>query len=575
MSSQKTDNKTWSAARRLVAGTGAVLAAMVWIQAVAALLRTLGSEGAPLAAVPLTVAAAAVAALGASLLPHRRAVAFAAGAGVLAAAGVELVAPGAWAAALALPAVGALATLGTRWLGSRLPAGVDHALSRRRALALLWALAALTSVVQIGRLAAYETDRGLDFAIATRHPFWYGHECLPAYLHGAELAERGEENLYADRHWPAVNPQVEPVTALDMRVEDPYQYPPQFLLLPALALRLTTDITVLRTVWFALNVSLFAATFAALGLWVGGRAGRTALWLLPVALSAFPMLFDFQFGQFHLAAVALAVLAMLAFARGRRATGGALLATAILAKIFPGVLLVPLLVRRRFRELGWTAAWGAVATVVALAVVGTAPFAAFFDYHLPRLSDGSAFAFDEVWPELADLVVADNQGAFGLARKAGVPKPVAAHIGRAFGLLVLAAGALAGLRLGLGASRWARGATWLALLGAASLTSAGAWGDYVPTAAVWLLALLAAKAFDDRRVAIGLGITAVFQYLLIGTYPIAGWEPPVLMAAVSAIGAVAMLGLFGGVLAAPPRAFAETAVTAPAAGAADPLRRAA
>lgn len=569
------DIHRWSAARRFVAGTGAVLAATVWVQAVAAILRSLGPGGAPLAAVPLTVAAALVAVLGAALLPRRRATPVAAGAGAAAALIVAAIAPGSWAAALALPAVGAAVTAGARRLGARLPDEVDRVPSRRRVLAALWALAALVSVVQVGRLAAYSTDRGLDFTVMTRHPFWYGHECLPAYLHGAELAGRGEPNLYDVSHWPAVDPEATPVTALDMRIEDPYQYPPQFLLLPALALRLSGDAVVLRAVWFALNVSLFAAAFAALALWVGGRAGRTALWLLPAVLSAFPVLFNFQFGQFHLMAIAAGTTAMLAFAKGRPAIGGGLLALAILSKMFPAVLLIPLLVRRRSRALGWTALWGALATVVALGVLGPAPFTAFFDYHLPRLADGSAFAFDEVWPELAGLVVADNQGAFGLARKAGLAKPAAAWIGRIFGLGVLALAALAGLRNGLGASRWARAATWLGLLGLASMVSAGAWGDYVPTTAIWLLALVAAKGFESRPLGLALAVAAAFQYTLIGTFPIGSWEPAALMAAVSAAGALAMMALFAGTVAAAPGALAETPAEAQATGAEEPLRQAA
>jgi len=216
--------------------------------------------------------------------------------------------------------------------------------------------------------------------------------------------------------------------------------------------------------------------------------------------------------------------------------------------MFPAVLLVPLVARRRWRELGWTAAWAAVATVAALAVFGTAPYEAFVTGHLPRLGDGTAFAFDEAWPEIAEVVVADNQGVFGLARKAGLSKGAAARVGRAFGLLVLLTAALLARRIA-GASPWARGSAWLALLGLASLASPGAWGDYVPTTAVWLLALTAAAAVENRRLLVPLAAVALLQAFLLGTMPIGDWMPMDLMIPVSAAGAVAMLGLFAFTLA--------------------------
>src|SRR5690606_12560731 len=111
------------------------------------------------------------------------------------------------------------------------------------------------------------------------------HECLPAYLHGAELALGGEPNLYDAAHWPGLDPTAAPVTKLSgMTVEDPFQYPPQFLLAPAAALALTDDVGVIRVTWFAAQFFLFVGAFAALALWIGGATGRLALWLLPAVL---------------------------------------------------------------------------------------------------------------------------------------------------------------------------------------------------------------------------------------------------------------------------------------------------
>ncbi|MGD2114366.1 MAG: glycosyltransferase family 87 protein [Acidobacteriota bacterium] len=565
------ESHRWSAGRRFVAGSAGAVAAVVWTHAVAAVLRqAFGSAGDPAdtaelasgAALPLTLAALAVAALTA-YLSHRpaRSVALGGlGGGALAALAI---APAAGVAAFALPPVGVAVGVGAHELGRRLPAAVDHALSRRRAIALGWTLLALVAVVQTARLATATADPSHELVLGTEHPFWKDHQCFSAYVYGAELAARGAEDVYDPAHYPGLNPEAEPATAVEgMAVEDPYQYPPQFLLLPRAALALTDDFTTMRTVWLALQVTLFAAVFTVLALWIGGRAGGLALWLAPAVLASFPVLYNFQYGQFHLAAVILAVGGMLAFAAGRRAGGGFLLAAAILAKMFPAVLLVPLLVRRRFRELAWTAGWGLALTALALAVFGPAPFVAFLGEHLPRLGDGSAFAFDEAWPVVADLVVADNQGVYGLARKLGLGKPVAAHAGRIFGLLVLVAAGLAAHRL-RGSSRWARGVLWLSLLGLASLASPGAWGDYVPSVAVWLLALVALRAVDDRRWRIPLAVAAPFQVFLLGTYPIGPggeWAPMALMLPLSAAGAVLMLGLFATVLVVRPGGWAAGAL---------------
>ena len=571
----------WSAGRRFVAGAAAAVAAVVWTQALAAVLRQAFDQtpgDATAAALPLTLAAVALAAVVAFLLPRSGW-----GTGVLAGALAALaVTPLAGVSALALPAAGALAGAGAAWLGRRLPASVDRALVRRRGLAIAWSLLALVAVVQTARLATATADPSRGLLVATAHPFWAEHQCMSAYLYGAELASRGERNVYDPVHYPGLNPEATPETAVaGMSVEDPYQYPPQFLLLPRAALALSHDFTTIRSVWLALQVTLFAGVFAALALWIGGRPGRLALWLSPAVAASFPVLYNFLYGQFHLAAVALAVGGMLAFAAGRRAGGGMLLAAAILAKMFPVVLLVPLLVGRKYRELAWTAGWGLALTALSLAVLGPAPFVAFLGDHLPRLGDGSAFAFDEAWPMVADLLRADNQGVFGLAWKVGLGKPVAALLGRLFGLAVLAGAGLAALRLRRSAARvaadgtspegaaadggrWAQGVTWLALLGLASLASPGAWGDYVPSVAAWLLALVALRAVDEPRWRVPLALAGLFEVFLLGTFPLGAggeWAPMALMLPLSAVGVVLMLGLFGAALAARPKAWREQPAT--------------
>jgi hypothetical protein len=538
-------HQDWSNARRFTAGVGATAAAAIWVQAVAYLLRTLSPDS-PLAAVEWTVAAVVAVAVGTSLQPGRWAARAAALVGGIGTILIEVMIPGSWPGALAVPAVAVAATWGGGWLGRRLPEDIDTVLERRKIIALIWAVVALIAVIQTARLSAFVADREIDFVVGTTNPFWFKHECLPAYLYAAELSERGVENVYDRAHYPALNPEATPESRMTgMVVEDPFQYPPQFLLLPRLAIALTDDAGLVRVVWFAIQATFFVGAFAALALWVGGAAGRTALWLLPAAFASFPMLYDFQYGQFHLATIAVAMLGLVAIERRWLALGGFLLSGAVMVKLFPALLVVMLAAQRKWRALAWTAGWGIAITLLAVAVLGTAPFAAFFTHQLPQLASGAAFAFDEVWPDMADFVVADNQGVFGLMVKLGVSKPAAASVARGFGLLLLLLAFLAGRRLG-GASRWTEAVVALGLLGLGSLTSNGAWGDYVPTTAIWLLALVAAPVRVRARWAIPVAAIAVFQYFLIGTMPVGEWFQPGILIPASAVGVLGLLVLFGG-----------------------------
>ena len=110
----------------------------------------------------------------------------------------------------------------------------------------------------------------------------------------------------------------------------------------------------------------------------------------------------------------LSAVAMLLFERRQHAAGGLLLGYAIASKLFPGVLLVFLLLRRDWRALGWTAAAGVAADSSLLADLGWTPFAAFFA-HLPKLLSGEAF------PGLRNAhAIAINESVPGLVFKLGL-----------------------------------------------------------------------------------------------------------------------------------------------------------
>ena len=140
-------------ARRAIAGTAALIGTIAWSHSLAALLRPLGPEGAPLAAEAITIAAVLVALAGAAAWPRRTAALVAGSTGLGAAIVINLLYPGAFVSALAIAPVGAAVAVAGGWLARRIPAEVDGWPRRHRALAGLWLLVAVVAVVQLARLS--------------------------------------------------------------------------------------------------------------------------------------------------------------------------------------------------------------------------------------------------------------------------------------------------------------------------------------------------------------------------------------------------------------------------------------
>lgn len=579
--------------RRLVAALAGATAAVVWTQALAALLGR-WQPAAEIPAALLTLGALSsvlLAAVGGGS-PWRWGGNALAWSGAWMAA-ILLAAPTALVPALAVPIMAPLCAAGAGLLAWRLPASLDVVHILRQGRALLWLAVAVLALVQVARLATWAADPRHELVLATEHPFWAGHECLPAYLYAAELTERGETNPWDSAHYPGLHPGAHAETRLvGMTPEDPYLYPPQFLLPARLAIAVFDHYPTLRVLVLAVNFSLLFGAALALCAFVGGRRGLRAALGLPLLAVAFPTLYDLQYGQAHLAAVAMAVLAMILFdgvghgagtgtgfgagggeyddvigrpaapslapRRGSTARpwlGGLFLASAILTKLFPAILLVPLAARRRWCELGTTLAWGVVATVAAAAVFGPATLRSFVVDHLPRLQNGSASDFAGTWPELADLVIAANQGVAGLVAKldalgwisssavgAGAAGPLASRLF----LVGLAIAAAVGARGLARSSRRARAVGWLALLGLGSLASPAAFADYVPATAVWMVVMLGAAWPRSRAARLAMGVALGFQLTLLGSTAIGSWADPELLIPLSLVGQVALFALLLG-----------------------------
>jgi alpha-1,2-mannosyltransferase len=276
---------------------------------------------------------------------------------------------------------------------------------------------------------------------------------------------------------------------------DTYEYPPTFLLLPRVLARITPDFWGFRRLWFALNFAVVLGAAIALALRLDRAVGTHAVWLTPFVIAAPPIISTFQAGNVQMAIIAVSALAMLLFERRSHAVGGLLLAYVIAAKLYPGVLVLYLLLRRDWRALAWTAGFGAAIVAVSLAVFGWPPFAAFL-HHAPALLSGEAFAAFR-----NPFGISNNGSVPGLVFKLGlfgVPHMGYAAmrvLGWAYTVVVIGATVWLALRAH---PRGREPLIWLAILMLATMRS-----PFLPTYAafpsLWLATLVAALAWRNAR----------------------------------------------------------------------------
>jgi hypothetical protein len=403
--------------------------------------------------------------------------------------------------------IAALIPLGRRKRGPlpaiarRVPAYMDGGFRRRPAVACLVGALVIVGLLQTARQSWFMADPTLRWASAyPPQEFGFRHMCMPSYVYAGELARRGVPNVYAAEHYPVfdflyqgqIPARSSTVKNLTPYLRDAYEYPPPFLLLPRAALALTNDFLIIRTGWYMIQAPLFIVLALALATHVGGRRGTTAALLVFGLLSSFSILFNFQFGQFHLAAIGLAVAGMLAFSKGHNILGGALFAGAVVTKLFPGLLLVYLIFRKRIRPVLWTAGFAAVYSLAALLIFGAAPYRAFIGYQLPRVLSGEAFSFFKN----VDITLAANASVYSIPFKLermGVPgmsQGLAVDLVWLFTALLVIATVVAARRR---RDPSLEPVVWLSLLALCSLRSPDAPNVYIGAAALWALSLLATE----------------------------------------------------------------------------------
>ena len=434
---------------------------------------------------------------------------------------------------LALVGVAVTTALLAHGLPAQLPVALEGLARRRPRFTALYGLLALASLASVARVSVFMGDAThVEMQVLPGERFLQTHSCLSAYVRADVLVRRRVDNLYDTRWWEGPDGQplhpVEPDDPYRPFVLDYYAYPPPFLLLVTPLTPFHGDFAAQRALWFGLNALLLAVGLAWVARRVEGPGAHRVVLLAPIFFACLPVLATLQVGNFQIAVVMISILAMVAFARGRDAAGGALLALAILSKISPGLLAVLLLAQRRWRALAWTALFGVLLLALSAALFGVGPLRSFVVYLLPRLSSGEAFAFLDDAP----FSIATNMSPFGLPFKlrmmglhVGDPWNVARHLGRAYTLALVVVIALAARRP-RGDLRH-QAVVWMSLLILGALQSPFAPG-YTFIALLWATTLLAA---DVRTVAQG----ASLALLWVGLTVAPPWHAEALVAAQSVL----------------------------------------
>ncbi|HND34412.1 MAG TPA: glycosyltransferase family 87 protein, partial [Myxococcota bacterium] len=380
---------------------------------------------------------------------------------------------------------------------------------------LLFSLGLLGALVTTRESTFIADHREQSYGLVPENEFINYHSCLSAYIQAARLARDGVENVYAAELWwdQEATPK-----ALAYKEEyrpfrlDSYAYPTPFLLVPTL-LAQAGNFVAQRGVWFALSGLYVALGLWIVGRWVGGTSGRTALLLIPLVWVSTPSTLLLHVGNAHGWVVVSAMLALVAFERRRPALGGLLLAFAIISKISPGLLLLVLLVQRRFREVGWTLLGCLLFTLVGIGAFGTGSLLAFVQYEMPRLASGDALRF------LAeDHSVPINIAPFGMPFKLAAlglplsdPWAAARTLGTLYSVVIVVVTAIGAWR---GGGRRAQAELWAGVLTLAALRSPLA-PVYAMLSLVWLFTL---HAVDLKGLRSQLGLALLWIFVIVGAF---------------------------------------------------------
>jgi alpha-1,2-mannosyltransferase len=445
--------------------------------------------------------------------------------GVFAFAGIMGLGALRWVAVLLSVGIAA----GVGWVSWKRPVVPLDEKAASRALSIVFVLAAIVSLIQLARLCVFIVNpAAVGYALGPSRGMGLptSHSCVSAYfVAGQSLAT--VPNIYDEFKLYSL-PTQDPEAPRKARTIGPfnidkYEYPPPFLLLPRTLAIVAPQFLNFRMLWFALNGSLMLIGLLAVAQMFDPVIGTRVLLLSPLVLAADMTIGTLQIGNLQAAVISLAMLAMVFFAQRRYAAGGALLAFVTVSKLFPGMLIVYLAVRREWRAVAWTTAFFAALVGISLLDTGRVPYVAFLD-HLPRLLSGESFgAFRFPGSIAKNLSV---PGFLFKLKLFGLPNgsfEVMKIVGSIYTLIVLAATIVIARRT---PGRNVQPLIWLTILILASLRS-----PYLPQyglfAVLWLLTLLAAAIVPSVRT---LCLVLTAWVVLNFAIPVNGPDPRLLAA---------------------------------------------
>jgi hypothetical protein len=359
----------------------------------------------------------------------------------------------------------------------------------------LWLLLGALAAARMWGLAVFMMDTFRPgFSALWIDPFYIRHNCFSPFWFASKMISEGRTGLYnlenTQPYWIGI-----------FKIDD-FIYPlPMLLHARLMYLLISKSFFTLRTAWFVVEMTVFATALISLGRWLGGEVGRRFLWLTPALFLATPVLLSIQIGNIQLVILALSMMAMVAFDRGRPIVGGAMLSYACF-KIFPGILVFVLILQRRWRDLFWTSLFGLFYLGLTFVFLGHGPWHDFVTTGMGHLASGSSWWFLYI-PELKD-VAAINQSIPGLAAKAAEIMPVADiriaihRLNAPYALILAVLAVFAAFRMDA-ADKLTRAQVWMGLLALAALQSPFVPDVYALTAPIWLWALFMPRFWDRPR----------------------------------------------------------------------------
>ena len=219
------------------------------------------------------------------------------------------------------------------------------------------------------------------------------HQDFGAYLNAARAILQGQPLYAAFLHHPFPDATLRPA----------YIYPPSFALLIA-PLGLLPEVTA-AAIWMAVEQAALAVAIVVGLQWL--RPTRWAVAAVLVAtLSFYPLWVDVAQGQANLLVLLLVTIGIVGILRGRPPFGTAIGIAAAL-KLTPLILVVWLLLDRRFRAAAFVLGGFAIVTLAG-ALLRFQDTVAYFGQVLPALASGTAFYANQSLAGVLDRTLSSN-----------------------------------------------------------------------------------------------------------------------------------------------------------------------